>query len=154
MASNARTVLANIKTALSGINGSGGGYHHDLSGAGRVQLLRGLSPAMVPGAMVYPTSFTSEHGPQLGRYARRMSVMVVGVVAGTTESPSDRALAAFDLLDDICRALESDRTLGGTVLDVIVSNCVISGDEADAPGLGAAYATVDVYYHMNSGAGV
>lgn len=153
MASNARSILSNIQSALQAINGSGG-YHYDLSATGRVVVMRGLLPGMVPGVMIYPLSFGSEHGPQLGRYRRNLSVMVVGAVAGAADTPSDRAFAAFDLLDDITAALEADRTLGGTVLDVLVSNVVLTGDEADAPGLGGVFATVDVYYHVNSGTGV
>lgn len=153
MASTARTILERLKTQVSGVNGSAP-YTFDLSEAGRVVVGQGLVPSRTPSVGIYPVSFTGEHGPELGRYTRRMTVGLMGIVAGTTASPSERALRAFDLLDDVVVALESDRTLGGNVLDLIVSKVDVTGAEVDVPGTGVFVAVVETYWFASSGAGV
>lgn len=153
MASNARAVLTQIQTQIASVNGSAP-YTFDLSDTGRVVVGQGLVPNRVPSVGIYPVSFTAEHGPELGRFTRKMTVGLLGIVAGTTSTPSDRALRAFDLLDDVVVALESDRSLNGLVLDLIVSKVDVTGDESDLPTMGAFVAQLEVYWRASSGTGV
>lgn len=153
MSSHARQVIEQIATQIATVNGSAP-YSFDLSGTGKVVVGQGLVPSRVPSVGVYPVSFTAEHGPELGRFTRKMTIGLLGIVAGTTSTPSDRALRAFDLLDDVVVALESDRSLNGLVLDLIVSKVDVTGDENDLPTMGAFVAQLEVYWRASSGTGV
>jgi len=154
MASNTRAILSAVATRLAAINGTGV-YVNDLSASGRVRIgSPGIADGTTPPcAWVGVGTLNSEHGPQLGRY-KRVLVLDIEARVGADGTPDARALAAADLLDDLCATLESDRTLGGTVLDVIVTGASFAGDEYGIPGCAIAMASATVYWHAISGAGV
>lgn len=154
MASKARAILGAVRTALAAVNGTGV-YVHNLTGS--ADCIKGGRPLDTdfhyPACWVAAGPLTSTHGPQLGRYRREL-VIDLQARAAAPGTPDDRGLIAADLLNDITIALEQDRTLGGTVLDIIVEGMSIDGDEAGIPGVAIAMAVVKVYWHANSGAGV
>lgn len=147
MASRLRSILGAVKTAISAVNGAGG-YVYDLSATGIVQI---GEPTMSDGPQpprvwIWLTDIAGEHGPELGGYRRSASIAVSGVVPSTSTTREEHLLAAADLLDDLSVALQADRTLGGYVLDVLVSGAPLSGAELGIPGAPAAILAVEVYY--------
>lgn len=158
MASRTRTILGAIKSAIAGIDGSGS-YTYDLSGNGVVQL--GVSAgqeARSPAVWICLASLESENARTLGRYTRRLSVYVEAWISPTVDTPDERICAGADLLNDLCMALEANRSLvvGGSaqVRDLVVRGMSGDGNEVGAPGLAFAAAFVDCHWDMNSGAGL
>lgn len=155
MASKTRSVLAAVRTALATINGASG-YVHNLSATGRVRGGRptasdGTSP---PCAWVALGRLTSSHGPQLGRYQRNLVIDLEARAPSTADTTEEREAIAADLLDDLATAIETDRTLGGLVLDVIVEGATLDGEECGIPGIAVALVQVSVYWYADSAAGV
>lgn len=155
MASDIRGIVGAVKTALAGINATGS-YVHNLSATGRVRIGRptlgdGTAP---PSAWVAIGRLDSGQAPQLGRFRRDLVLDIEARAPATTLDTEERELIGSDLLDDICTAIEADRTLGSRVLDVIVTGASFDGDEAGIPGCAVVLAQVSCYYHKNSGAGV
>lgn len=156
MASVTRGVIGAMKTALQGINGSGG-YTCDLSGSDRVKIGRPLKAEGVapPCAWLAVGQLVSDHGEQLGRYTRTLTVDLEARCPASDSSPEERELIALDLLDDICTALETDRTLGGRVLDIIIQATTATGaGSTGQTGVPRVLAEVVVYWRANSAAGV
>lgn len=156
MASLLRTVFGQLKTKLALPNGSGS-YTYDLSGTDQVKL--GFSdsiPARLPIVYVLNAVGPSEHGPDLGAYIRRWTIPIMGLVAGTDSNNETRLLAAADLLNDLLIALETDRTLGGNVRDIIPTSMEVqdSSQVVGVPGYGVAWMTLQVYYRRADGVGV
>lgn len=155
MSSTVRAVMGAVKTALATVNGSGS-YTYDLSATDRVKIGRpSLTESLVPCVWVSIGQLESDHGPQLGRYTRRLAIDLEGRVAldgGNTAE--ERELEAMDLLDDVCIALETDRTLGGRVLDLIVEGTTVGAGATANSQPARVFAQVVVYWHANSAAGV
>ena len=166
MASDARTVLNAIVTKLQTANGAGV-YHNDLSATNRVVIGRPTEPGTVPQVFVFHAGMRSEQQPgreYLGAYRRVLTVGIVGFVAGTTDSSSDALLAACDLYDDICSAIENDRGLGitsgtstgqipGGIIDVMLQGEAIEGSELDMPAeVGLVVASCEVAWRVTRGA--
>lgn len=155
MSSHTRAIMGALKSALAGINGSGG-YTYDLSATDRVKIGRpSLTEGLSPCVWIALGQLDSDHGPQLGRYTRTLSIDLEGRVpldgGNTTE---ERELEAVDLLDDICAALEADRTLGGRVLDLIVQGTTVGAGSSANTQPARVLAQIVVYWHANSAAGV
>lgn len=151
MASELQDILAAIKSALETPNGSGV-YTHDLSDGDRVVYGAEVDPARVPRVNIFDIAWSSEHGARLGYFERTAEVACIGYVGATSDSNGSRFLAAADLLNDMCRALESDRTLGGEVRDVIiVSARAFDGAEWDLDRIGAVEIIVSVNWSMRTG---
>lgn len=154
MASQVRAVVGAVKSALQAMNGTGA-YTYDLSGTSRVRIgVPDLTSSFYPRAYVALDNLVSTHGPQLGRYKRTALINVWAFCASTSSDTEERGLVATDLLDEICTALETDRTLGMRVLDIIIQGATFDGDEEGIPGAAVAVAQVEVYWHANSAAGV
>lgn len=153
MASNIRSIMGALRTKLQGINGSGG-YVNNLSGDDQVLLGEYGHPPRVPAVAVYPVGQLGTHGLQLGRYTRTMNFQIQGWVAATSDAPSERVMAACDLLDDVMTAIEADRKLSGTVRDLIFDQVTaFNGDEAGIPGFGVIVVNLQVTWNVNSGGG-
>lgn len=155
MSSQTRAVMGATKAALQGINGSGN-YTYDLSATDRVRIGRpSLAEGLSPCVWIAVGQLDSEHGPTLGRYRRTLTIDLEGRVpldsGNTTE---ERELEAIDLLDDISVALESDRTLGGRVLDLIVQGTVVGAGTTANNQPARVLAQVVVYWSANSATGV
>lgn len=154
MASLSRAILTRIQTLLRAVNGAGGFTYNLSDSDDRVLLMAPTSPEGPP--RVYLTDFTigSEYSHQLGGYDRRGIVQFTGYVGTSEDNPEERLLAATDLLDDICQALEADRTLQDRVYNMIVQAQVIDGNEAGFQNLGMVEGTIEVQWIANNGVGV
>ena len=127
--SKERTILAAVQTQIKNANGSGS-YTFNLS----------VPPAQTPGTTV------------LTRYDRTMNIQIEGWVAAENSTPGNAALEAVDLMDDIMRALEADRSLDGNVRDIEISASSLDGQELDRPGLGLCILQLVVRYTETAGA--
>ena len=152
MGSNARAVLEKFVETIRTVNG-GNDYTYNLSDThDRVLGASVWPPSVLPCVMIQDTSISSEHQGASGRYKRRMDITLIGWVASAENTPGSRALAACDLLDDVMLAIEADRTVGGTVLDVIFTNTTaIDGFEETGAELGAFGAIASVYWLVTTG---
>ena len=151
MAAELRDVLAAIKTAIETVNGSGV-YTHNLSDGDRVVYGAEVDPARVPRVNIFDVAWSATHGARLGYYERVSNVSIIGYVGAADDSNGARLLAAADLLNDICRALESDRTLGGEVRDLIINSArAFDGAEWDLERLGAVELVLQVNWSMKTG---
>lgn len=157
MATVATAAMDALVAALAACNGAAGGYTYDLSATGRVR--EGHPPddtAALTGVCVFAAfgDLKSEHGPQLGRYRRNLTLEVTGYVSVAADTPYERVRAAIHLLDDIMRAVELDRTLAGAVLDLIIEARAFDGQAWGIPQMGCVVADIQCYWHANARAGV
>ena len=153
MASTTATVWGQVATQLANINGAGV-YTTDISGTGRVVQGRYTSPPVTPPcAVVWVDSVETAQHVELGVYRREFNMTIVGLVEATSDDELTLTTAAMDLMDDILRAIEADRSLGGSVYDVIMSATSFAGA---APETGATYGIVvvslEAYVAMETGA--
>ena len=149
-----RTILNQIKTQIATVNGSGS-FTADLSGSDQVVIGESFSPGRIPCAYIYPNGITTTQAAGrtvLTRYDRNMSVQIEAWTAATSSAPGTALLDALDLQDDIMRALESDRSLGGNVRDLEISASAFDGHELDRPGLGLAVLICSIDYTETGGA--
>ena len=156
MAATARTALSNIKTRIAGIT-TGGGFHYSLDGADQVVIASPIHPERVPAVYLDVQSVTSalaEGKTHLNAYTRTVVYGFLGFVASNTDSPSDRTLAAMDLLDDITARLEGDRGLSNTVFDLVVVGTAFDGAAEDLPSLGVVAGTITIWWRTAAGQGV
>ena len=133
MSSARRAILEAVVTAVKTATVAGG-YNYDLdddSGTPRVSVGNLFPPLLYPSVQVLPEGRPSETGPELTGWTRRQSYTLIGWVQGDG-TPSGAMYAAADLADDIERTLEADRSLGGLVDDVILSDSYFAGEEIDA----------------------
>ena len=72
--------------------------------------------------------------------------------AAENSTPGNAALEAVDLMDDIMRALEADRSLDGNVRDIEISASSLDGQELDRPGLGLCILQISARYTETAGA--
>jgi len=136
--STERSILAAVKAQLANVNGAGS-YTFDISGTDAVVQGESFAPHRVPGAYVFFLGLsTAQTGGKtvLTRYDRTMRIQIEGWCAAKSAAPANAALEAIDLMDDIMRALEADRSLGGNVRDIEISASALDGQELDRPGLG------------------
>ncbi len=153
VASRARQALEAVLVKLAGIT-VGAGYHCTLSDPGQIFVGEGIPASAGPLVVaIGDPRIASEHGPQLGRYKRTLTVPFIGRVPATGGTGAERIYAALDVASDIKAALEADRTLGGLVLDLIVEADTFVGAEVGWTGCGGVSGTISVYWHANSGAG-
>jgi hypothetical protein len=152
--STERTILAAIQTQIQNVNGAGS-YTFDLSGNDQVVIGEAFQPTRVPCCHVYFLNVTTAQTPGttvLTRYDRTMSVQAEGWCAAENSTPGNAALEAVDLMDDIMRALEADRSLGGNVRDIEISASAIDGQELDRPTLGLCILSILIRYTETAGA--
>ena len=149
-------VLNNIHDALisqiQGVNGSGV-YTHDLSGTGKVGRVRTASPPIGPPyATIVLDEVRSGHDVVLGSYRRDCMYTIVGWGLTGADTDTAREEAAVNMLDDLLRAIESDRTLGGRVYEVIASGRSFVASEVET---GAHYPIavlqVECYLRVTTG---
>ena len=149
-----RTILNQIKTQIGNVNGSGS-YSADLSGSDQVCIGESFAPHRLPGCYIYPNGINTSQAAGrtvLTRYDRTMSVQIEAWTAATSSAPGTALLDALDLQDDIMRALEADRSLGGNVRDIEISASAFDGHELDRPGLGLCVLVCSISYTEVSGA--
>lgn len=154
MASKARSVLLAAKAALQAANGADD-YTYDLSAAGVVVMRRARSEdTRTPAIYAALEGFDSEGGPTLGEYRRTLVLNIEGRVSPDSQDPEERGMAALDLLNDICQALQADRSLGNLVLDLTVSGTTLDGDEVGLTNMGVVYCMATMHWDAASGEGV
>ena len=149
-----RTILNQIKTQIGNVNGSGS-YTADLSGSDQVCIGESFSPHRLPGVYIYPNGITTTQAAGrtvLTRFDRTMTVQIEAWTAATSSAPGTALLDALDLQDDIMRALESDRSLGGNVRDIEIAANSYDGHELDRPSLGLCVLVCSISYTEVSGA--
>jgi hypothetical protein len=115
------------------------------------------NPEGVPRLYITASGIQSEHAHGLGQYQRTLSVTIIGYVGrpgGATEGDGELTLAALDLLDSVTEAIEADRTLNGTCLDLIIQGDALPGKVFGVPHLGCFVALVSPWWIANSGAGL
>ncbi len=152
MASNLKTILAQVGTQLKTANGAGV-YTYDLSGAGTVVRGAVLEP---PGGSdtvavgYYLSPFRTEPGERLGFYERTAMVSIHGWVQhdGTEGDAED---AAVDLCNDIMRSLEADRTLGSNVRDLKLDATAFSGTLYGWDGWGVVALDLTINWSQETG---
>lgn len=117
MGSSAKAIVAQLVTQIQGANGSGV-YTHDLSS----RTYRGVPKTMIVDsnaeAWVCIVREDSVTGASFRHHTRRLAIRVFGVSGTFGDSYSTREDAVLDLANDIMRAVESDRSLGGRVNDI------------------------------------
>lgn len=153
MATNPKTrqILTKIVDTLSAVAVSGG-YNNTLTDPGQVQIGEGIRPGSQ--ALVVDIGeprIRSEHGPQLGRYNRALEIPFVARAPSVDNSPTGRIYAALDLSDDIHTALETDRSLGGLVVDLIISSDTFNGAEVGWSNAGGVSGIISVYFRVQRG---
>ena len=149
-----RTILNQIKTQIANVNGSGS-YTADLSGTDQVVIGESFAPHRLPGCYIYPNGVTTTQAAGrtvLTRDDRTMSGQVEAGTPATASAPGTALLDAMDLQDDIMRALEADRSLGGNVRDIEIAASSFDGHELDRPSLGLAVLVLTIEYTETAGA--
>ena len=150
-----RDILNQIKTQIANVGSlPAGTYTHDLRGEDQVVIGESFSPGRIPCAYIYPNGVTTTQAAGttvLTRYDRNMSVQVEAWCAATSSAPGTALLDALDLQDDIMRALEADRSLGGYVRDIEISASSFDGHELDRPSLGLAVLVLSIDYTETAG---
>ena len=149
-----RTILTAIQTQIQNVNGAGS-YTFTLSGDDQVVIGEAFQPHRIPGAYVYFLNVTTAQTPgttRLNAFDRIMNCQIEAWCAAENSTPGNAALEAVDLMDDIMRALEADRSLDGNVRDIEISASSLDGQELDRPGLGLAILSLVVRFSETAGA--
>jgi len=149
-------IIDAVLSALAGINGAGA-YTNNLSASGAV--IEGDPPDQSDVltticAFVDTGSMTSEQAPELGRFRRELVIQVYGFVPAAADTPKSRKRATLSLVDDICYAIEADRSLGNLVIDLVVQARTFTGSGWGAPSIGVAYVEIVAYWWADPQGGV
>lgn len=150
MASKLKTIMAQVVTQLKTANGSGV-YTYDLSATGTV--IRGAvlePPQSSPSVGVFMVPMDSAPGVRLGFSERTQRVAIHGWIAsdGTEGDAED---TAADLLNDILRALEADRTLDSKVRDITLTGSAFSGTTYGWDGWAVVALDMEFNYSLKTG---
>jgi hypothetical protein len=155
MSSIMGTVIVSLRTALAAANGAGA-FNHDLTATDRRIIgTPALETLVAPAVYILPPRETSEHGTTLGSYIRRWRIPIVGCCQSTDGTDGESAIVrAIHLYSDVTRCLEADRTFGGLVRDIILSNAEIDdGAVLGAIGYGFFSCEAEVYFKVSSAGG-
>jgi hypothetical protein len=155
MGSKERQILGAIKSQIEAVNGTGT-YTFDLSGSDQVLLGATMIPDRLPSAYIYALSLSSQITPGrtvLRNYDRTFQVQIEAWVNATSDAVGEQMLRALDMQDDILKAIESDRSLGGEVDDVILNAQTYDGEALQRPGLGCAVIVCTCTYREVGGTG-
>jgi len=153
-ASVTRQAAAALASALATITVAGG-YHYNLNGTDQVKYGMAAAPVQPGTAAVYIAveQIVTTPGPELTKWSRAISFRVEGYVP-SDESPGQQQLDAMDLLDDITRAIEANRSLGlraAGVRDILVDGTAFAGSLLQFGAYGIASARVDVKINVATG---
>ena len=154
MPSRERQILERVKTQIQNVNGSGS-YSYDLSSSDRVVFGDRFAPELLPCAYINLIDITTAQDAGrtvLTRYDRTMQIQIEAWTAVTSSTAGQSILEGCDLMDDIMRALEADRSLDGNVRDIELSASSLDGQELDRPGLGLCILQLVVRYTETAGA--
>ena len=148
MAARTTAIMEQIRATLASVGG--------LTGNGQV-VVGEPTPTQLPNlsAVLYLSLGgleSSVEGP-LGHYRREATFEIEAYVRPSAQTAQARTAAAVDLLDDVMAALEADRSLGGQVIDIIISGVAAPGQGSRA-SWGIVAAQVVAYWHAASGEGL
>lgn len=149
-----RTIMERVKTQLQNIDG-GSSYTFNVSGSDQVVIGQTFASHRVPGVYLFTNGTTTKQEAGrtvLTRYDREMKVQIEAWVPSTSAAAGTALLDALDMQDDIFRAIESDRSLGGNVRDVELEGSTYEGAEMDRPGLGMVVCILTIRYTETAGA--
>ena len=153
MPSKERQILERVKTQIQTVNGSGS-YSYDLSASDRVVFGDRFAPEALPCAYVNLIDINTAQEPGrtlLKRYDRTMQIQIEAWAAVTSSTAGQSILEGCDLMDDIMRALESDRTLNSLARDVEIRASAFDGQQHERPGLALAGLLCSVFYVEGAG---
>ncbi len=139
-----RSVLVALKAALQAVDGSGS-YTYDLSGADSVILGEVTDAFKLPQVLLFVDNVVVEPF-ELTTERMRLSVRAVGFVGASTDTAEGRLLAAVDLQQDILAATRTDRSLGGTVIDMQRSASAYQYEAETGDLFGVADVTITVQW--------
>lgn len=105
-------------------------------------------------AFVSHGDLNSAYAPELGRYRRDFTVQVYAFVPAPEDSPKSRSRVALQVLSAISAAIETDRSLGGVVLDLTVQGRAFTGKGWGAASMAFCIVEVAVYWWADSAGGV
>lgn len=146
----AESALLRIETVLRAITVAGG-YNYDLDDEGQVLIGEGLpAGARKPMVVLTMANVTTVDGAPLGWFRRQLTVGVLGCVPSTSK-PRTKVLAAIRLADDVTRAIDADRSLNNTVLDVKADLDAVAGDEFGLAGMAVVNGTISAYWEVEAG---
>jgi len=156
MGCRVRSILAQIKSDLQGIDGTGS-YNFDISGSNQVVMASAMNPIRVPCVYVYADTEATAQTPSvtvLTQYDRTLTVNIIGYLSNTSDNPEEMHLRTWDLASDIKAALEADRSLtSGSPLcdDLELRVSSIDGEQVGRPSLGIAVVVLTVKFRQDSG---
>jgi hypothetical protein len=156
MASQTRTILDRIVSLLQNISGSEDGYTYDLTDrTDRVMMGDpGLSPDFAPRIFLADCTTRTTDDHSLGAYNRALTVELEGYAPASEDTSGERFLAAYDLADDICQALEADRTLNSNVINMRISVGAMDGQALGLQGMGYCAVVIELDVIAFSGVGL
>jgi hypothetical protein len=150
MAATTLTIWSNLVAAVEGINGAGA-YTHAL-GADKVVRDRISSPPVTPFATVVLDEVRGSHDDVLGTYRRDVVFTVVGWGLTTADTVEARQAAAVNMLDDLMRAAEADRSLSNTVYDVLCTGRSFVASESETGAVHpVAVVRVECWHRADTG---
>jgi len=155
VASEIRGIVAALKAAIVGINGTGS-YVHNLSGTGHVRV--GTPPdgggPTPPAAWLWIDALRTGYSAELGGWRHDLALEIEIRVPASSSDTEERQLIATDALDDLVTALRATRTLGGLVLDSLLLGSSFDGEEAGIPGCSLVRARYECWWLSDSTEGV
>ena len=154
MPSKERQILERVKTQIQNVNGSGS-YSYELSSSDRVVFGDRFAPEALPCAYVNLIDINTAQDPGrtvLTRYDRTMQIQIEAWTAVTSSTAGQSILEGCDLMDDIMRALEDDRTLNNLARDVEIRASAFDGQAHERPGLALASIVCSIFYTERAGA--
>lgn len=146
----AESALLRIETVLKAITVAAD-YNYDLDDDGQVLIGEGLpAGARKPMVVLTMANVATADGAPLGWFRRQLTVGVLGCVPSTSKQRT-KVLAAIRLADDVTRAIDSDRSLNNTVLDVRAELDAVAGDEFGMAGMAVVNGTITAYWEVQEG---
>ena len=148
MPSKERQILERVKTQIQNVNGSGS-YSYDLSSSDRVVFGDRFAPESLPCGYINLIDITTAQDAGrtvLTRYDRTMQIQIEAWTAVTSSTAGQSILEGCDLMDDIMRALEADRSLNSLVRDIEIVASSFDGQAHERPGLALAILVCSVFY--------
>ena len=111
-------------------------------------------PESPPRVYLEVEGIRSDHDDDFGAYRRTITIRALGFVGATSNTAAARQLPALSLADTIATAIEADRHLAGTVVDVKLDAMAIDGELINHAGLGVAEVLIEAWWIARSGEGM
>ncbi len=148
MPSKERQILEQLRTQIRNVNGSGS-FTNDLSGADNVVFGDRFTPEVLPCCYLNLLDVNTAQAAgttALRRYDRTMQVQIEAWTPVTTSAAGQALLEGCDLMDDVMRAIEADRSFSNLVRDVEIRASAFDGQAHERPGLALAILIATITY--------